>query len=129
MATGTQVREIVRPYHDAWTSGDVTTAGTFLAEKFTNLSPLSNFYNPTEYLASLRQFCQVVTGSDILSELYGDDEATLIYDLHTTTPVGTIRTAEHFRLTGGKISTSILIFDATPWHAMLANRAQEQQGQ
>lgn len=129
MTTGTQVREVVRSFHDAWTSGDVTTAGLFLAEKFTNLSPLTNYYTPEEYLASLRQFGQIVTGCDILSELYGDDEATLIYDLHTVTPVTPIRTAEHFRLTGGKISQTTLIFDATPWHAMLAERARQQSGQ
>lgn len=127
MTTATKTREIVRAYHDAWTTGDPTTAGTYLTEKFTNLTPLSNFYTRDDYMVSLRQFSQITTGSEIISELYGDDEATLIYDVYTKTPVGTIRTAEHFRLTDGKISQTTLIFDATSWHAMLAQRAQAQQ--
>ncbi|WP_211370224.1 hypothetical protein [Nonomuraea turkmeniaca] len=59
-----------------------------------------------------------MTGLDLISELYGDAEATLVYDVHTATPAGTQRTAEHFRLRGGKISEILLIFDAAPWQPM-----------
>ncbi|HTK09017.1 MAG TPA: hypothetical protein VL485_17745 [Ktedonobacteraceae bacterium] len=119
MTTEIQSRQVVRSYHDAWISGDVTTAGTFLSNEFTNLTPLTNYYEPAPYLDQLRKFSQQVTGFDMLSELYGTAEATLVYDVHTSMPVGTIRTVEHFRLTDGKISTIILVFDATPWHKML----------
>ena len=35
-------------------------------------------------------------------------------------PVGTQRTAEHFRLVNGQIASITLIFDATPWQSMAA---------
>ncbi|HEY4388965.1 MAG TPA: nuclear transport factor 2 family protein [Ktedonobacteraceae bacterium] len=120
MTTEAQARQVVRSYHDAWVSGDIAAAGACLSNEFTNLTPLSNFYDVTTYLDQLRKFSQQVTGFDMLSELYGAAEATLVYDVHTSMPVGTIRTVEHFRLTDGKISTIILVFDATPWHAMIA---------
>ena len=46
----------------------------------------------------------------MISELYGEGEATLLYDLRTSTPAGTQRTAEHFRLAAGKIASIILLF-------------------
>src|SRR5512137_2597818 len=118
MTTEIQTREIVRSYHNAWVAGDVTAAGAFLADEFTHLTPMSNYYNRTDYLESLRAFRQLVAGLDMISELYGDAEATLVYEVHTATPIGTSRVAEHFRLTDGKISSITLIFDATAWHAM-----------
>ncbi|MFI7635636.1 hypothetical protein [Nonomuraea sp. NPDC049400] len=40
--------------------------------------------------------------------------------VHTATPAGIQRTAEHFRLHDGKITTIMLIFDAAPWQPMAA---------
>ncbi len=116
MTTQDQTREIVRSYHNAWIAGDVITAVTFLADNFTNLTSINNYYSIPEYEKALCQFAKIVIGLDIISELYGDTEATLIYDVHLATPVGTSRIAEHFRLTDGKISSIISIFDATAWH-------------
>ncbi|MGV4986794.1 hypothetical protein ACVB8X_27440 [Streptomyces sp. NRAIS4] len=36
-----------------------------------------------------------------------------------TAAIGTQRTAEHFHLADGRIDTIRLIFDATPWHAVM----------
>ncbi|HEY4028434.1 MAG TPA: hypothetical protein VGO86_18550, partial [Candidatus Dormibacteraeota bacterium] len=91
-----------------------------LAPAFTFQSPLMRFDDPAAYLASHGDFQQVVTGLDMISELYGEGEATLVYDLHTATPAGTQRTAEHFTLAAGKIASILLIFDASPWRPMLA---------
>ena len=64
-----------------------------------------------------------VTGVDLHSELHGQDQAMLLYDMHTNMPAGTLRTSEYFRLTGAKIaSTTILVVDATDWKAMLARQ-------
>jgi hypothetical protein len=60
--------------------------------------------------------------STLVSELYGEDEATLIYDVHTPTPAGTMRSVDHFKLTGRKISSLELIFDATGWNQWKSSR-------
>jgi hypothetical protein len=118
MTDGTQTHTIVRSYHDAWVAGDISLAATFLADNFVNFTSINNYYTVADYLESLRTFRRFMTSLDLLSELYGDAEATLIYDAHLALPVGTSRIAEHFKLSDGKIASIITIFDATVWRAM-----------
>jgi hypothetical protein len=120
MTTATQTRRIVRAFHDARTSGDFASAATHLAPHFSFQSPLLTFDNPSDYLASHAGFQPLVTGLEMISELYGDGEATFVLDLHTATPVGTQRTAEHFKLENGRIGSILLIFDASAWHPLLS---------
>jgi len=121
--TNSQSRQTVRGYHDARFAGDVPAAAIHLAEHFTFQSPLMSSDDASGHLAGLPGFLGVVTGVDMISELYGETEATLVYDVHTATPVGTQRTAEHFRLYEGRIASITLIFDATAWRPMMAMRA------
>ncbi|MBF6612755.1 MAG: hypothetical protein IVW55_06450 [Chloroflexi bacterium] len=112
-----QTRRVVRSYHDAWVSGDVSAAGAFLADEIPNPAPFNGFspapISRTDYLDVLAKFRRGVTGVDMISELYGEAEATLVYDVHLATG-RTFTVAEHFRLTDGVISKVILVFDATP---------------
>ncbi|MFJ8856613.1 hypothetical protein [Streptomyces sp. NPDC102437] len=128
MTPQNRTRQIVRGYHDARFRGDVPTAVAHLAEPFTFHSPLMSSGDPAGHLAGLPGFLKVVTGVDMISELYGESEATLVYDVHTSTPAGTQRTAEHFRLDGTGITSIMLIFDGTPWQSMLAMMSQEPPG-
>ena len=117
--TRIQTRQVVRAYFDAWTQGDVATASQYLADDLTFSGSVRNLNNAADYVVALRDFRKLVTnGNDLVSELYGDTEATLVYESHTV--AGTIRMAEHIRLTDGKISSIILIFDPT---ALLAFKA------
>lgn len=112
--------DVVRAYHDARFRGDVAAAVALTGSPFRFESPMLRFEDPAAHLAGLPAFLSVVTGVELRSELYGADEATLVYDVHTATPVGTQRTAEHFRLVDGRITAITLIFDATPWQALAA---------
>lgn len=114
-----RTREAVQAYHHARFAGDVTAAAAQLAGTFTFQSPLISA-DADGHLAGLTGFLQVVTGVDMISELYGEAEATLVYDVHTATPVGVQRTAEHFRVRDGRIESITLIFDATRWHPVMA---------
>ncbi|MEU7739947.1 hypothetical protein [Nonomuraea sp. NPDC049158] len=118
MSGANQTREVVRGYHEARFRGDVATAAALVGDGFSFRSPLMSSDDATGHLAGITGFVQVVTGVDLISELYGESEATLVYDVHTATPVGTQRTAEHFRLVDGRIAAIMLIFDATPWQPM-----------
>jgi ketosteroid isomerase-like protein len=112
-------QDTVQAYHQARFSGDAAAAIACVSPDFTFTSPLMTADAPG-HLAVLDGFLQIVTGVDMISELYGDHEATLIYDVHTATPVGTQHTAEHFQLKDGQITTISLIFDATRWHSIQA---------
>ncbi|MEV6205168.1 hypothetical protein AB0M64_35155 [Streptomyces sp. NPDC051771] len=116
----TTTRATVRAYHQARFRSDIPAATRNLAEPFHFQSPLLTSHSPHDHLSGLEAFLGIVTGVDLISELYGESEATLIYDVHTSIPtIGTQRTAEHFHLTSGRIDTIRLIFDATPWHAVM----------
>lgn len=116
-----ETEKIVRAYHDAYRRGDVSAAGALLAESFRFSSPMMAFDSPDQHVAALNRFVPFITGVDMISELYGESEATLVYDLHTSLPGGaaTQRSAEHFRVAGGRISAIIIIFDATPWRPII----------
>ena len=124
MATATETtQETVRAYHKAWTGPDVATAGAHIADEFTTRAPVGSYDTREDYLAGLANFRnQFVTGVDLIAEFYANEEATPLYDVRTNTPAGTIRTAEYFKLRRGKIASTILIFDATAWRAMLATQ-------
>lgn len=110
--------DVVRAYHDARFRGDIAAAVALTGTPFRFESPMLRSDDPAGHLAGLPAFLGIVTGVELHSELYGAAEATLVYDVHTATPVGTQRTAEHFRLTDGLITSIALIFDATPWQAL-----------
>ena len=112
-------REIVKEYHEHRSGGAFSLVSALLAKDFSFASPLMRFNSAKEHVAALVDFHQIVVGYDMISELYGDGEATLVYDLRTATPVGTQRTAEYFRLSRDKIESIILIFDATPWRPIM----------
>ncbi|MBP0453275.1 hypothetical protein J5Y04_27575 [Kitasatospora sp. RG8] len=115
-----RTRETVRAYHEARLRGDVAGAAAQTGEPFAFRSPLITSSSPTGHLAGLDGFLGLVTGVELLSELYRPEEATLVYDVHTASPVGTQRTAEHFRLRDGRIASIALIFDAAPWGPLMA---------
>lgn len=112
-------REIVRAYHDARFRGDVAAAAATVSDSsFSFRSPFITSADPAGHLAGLEGLLRVVTEVEMISELYGESEATLVYDVHTATPAGVQRTAEHFRVSDGKIDRILLIFDAAPWRPM-----------
>ncbi|WP_432929596.1 hypothetical protein ACQPZZ_05645 [Microbispora sp. CA-135349] len=120
MTTREQTRRAVRGYHEARFRGDVSAAAAHVGEPFRFQSPFFTSDDRAGHLATLPGFVSIVTGVDLISELYGEAEATLVYDVHTATPAGTQRTAEHFRLDDGKIVSISLVFDASPWQPMRA---------
>lgn len=116
-----ETETIVRAYHDAYRRGDVSAAGAQLAESFKFSSPIMAFDSPQQHVAALVRFVPFITEVEMISELYGEDEATLVYDLHTSLPgsAATQRCAEHFRVADGRISSIIITFDATPWRPII----------
>jgi hypothetical protein len=117
MTTDNQTRQVVSAYRAACKAGDAETAASYLAPDFSFESPLMRLADPHSYLASHIAFQKLMMRTDLISELYGDGEATLIYNLHAPIPGEIQRTAEHFRLAGGRIESILLIFDATPWRS------------
>ncbi|MFC4118857.1 hypothetical protein [Nonomuraea zeae] len=116
-----RTRRTVRGYHEARFRGEAAAAAAHLGEPFRFQSPFIDSDDRAGHLATLPGFVSIVTGVELISELYGEAEATLVYDVHTATPAGVQRTAEHFRLADGKIVSILLVFDSAPWQPMKAH--------
>ncbi|POX57358.1 hypothetical protein C3489_01215 [Streptomyces sp. Ru71] len=121
MTTGSLTRETVRAYSDARFRGDITAAAALTGDGFVFRSPFITSDSPDGHLDGLEGLLGIVSEVEFISELYGENEATLVYDLHTVPAVGIAqRTAEHFRLSDGRITAITLIFDSAPWQAIMA---------
>lgn len=118
MTTADDTQQIVSAFLDARSDPDRRDAIELIAPSFTFESPMMRITDRSAYLQSHRGFQLLVTGMDAISELYGPDEATLIYDLHTATAAGIQRTVEHIRLSEGKVASILIVFDATPWRPL-----------
>jgi hypothetical protein len=114
--------QFVLGYFDAWSEGDIAAVRTYLADDVTFAGPIKRGDTAEEYLDALGGFRKLITdGNNLISALYGINEATLIYVSQTV--AGPIRIAEHLRLVNGKISSITLILDPTP---LLAFRAAQE---
>lgn len=120
MTDPTGLRDTVRAYYESWTRGDMPRARSCLADDLDFQGPIDSFTGADPFIAALTGFAGMLTRVELLQELYAADEAALLYDCVTASPAGTIRTAEFFRLEGGKIVQIRLVFDATELRKLMA---------
>lgn len=113
MSQTEQTRELVDAYSTAWMGGDVQTARTFLADDLVFRGSIDRFDRADDLMAPLAQLSGMLSEVKILERFYDEDRAALLYDCITPTPAGTIRTAEFFKISHGRISEIRLVFDAT----------------
>lgn len=119
MSDTSQTRQIVDAYSNAWMSGDMETARSYLADSLQFRGSIDQFDRADDLMVPLQQLSGMLTGTEILERFYDSDRAALLYDCFTPTPAGTIRTAEFFKLTDGKIAEIRLVFDATILRQMM----------
>lgn len=106
-------KQVVTNYHDAWTSGDVITARTYLAEDLNFKGSMESFLRADDFIVALTMFQKMLRGVNLIQSFFSESGAALLYDCDTMSPAGVIPTAEFFTVTKGKITSIRLIFDAT----------------
>ncbi|MBM7845183.1 nuclear transport factor 2 family protein [Herpetosiphon giganteus] len=115
---------VVRSYFDAWSTGNIAPVHALLATDLVFAGPIKQGQSAAAYIEVLSTFQRLITtGIDLRSELYSDEQATLIYTAHTV--AGDILIAEHIRLVNAKIATITLIFDPAPILAFRAAQAEQ----
>ena len=108
-----ETRQLVERYHEAWTSGDFTTARICLTDDLDFRGSIDAFSNADTFLEAVKRFRRMVNGVTLLQSYYDDEGAALLYDCDTASPAGVIRTAEFFRVANYKITSIRLVFDAS----------------
>lgn len=106
-------RKVVDGYTKAWMNGDFDAARAYLADDVKFRGSIDQFDRADDFIIPLRAFSQLLVEVNKLEEFYDEDSACLLYDCVTDTPAGTVRTAEFFTVTNGKIVEIRLVFDAT----------------
>jgi ketosteroid isomerase-like protein len=112
-------RTLVETYHDAWTRGDFAAARRCLADDLDFRGSIDAFERADDFVAALGQFQGMLTEVKLLRAFFDDRGAALLYDCVTATPAGTIRTAEFFGVSDGRIREIRLVFDASALRAAM----------
>jgi SnoaL-like domain len=111
-----EATEIVRAYHDAWTSKAFDEAAALLADDLVVEVPINDYPTAQSFAAALKGFGPMVTKVDLLAAMSAGDEAMLLYDMQVER-LGPLRVAEHFTVHNDKIVRIRQIHDTAPVRA------------
>jgi hypothetical protein len=115
----TDTKHLIESYHRAWTGSDFQAARAFLDDNLDFQGSIDRFSNADDFIQALKGFMQMVRSVTLLEQFYDDNGAALLYDCDTGSPAGVIRTAEFFTVSGNRISSIRLVFDATALRAAM----------
>jgi ketosteroid isomerase-like protein len=106
--------DIVQAYYNAWTSKDIETAMSYVADDVICDAPAGRLEGIDAYRAFLGPFTGLVVGHELIGAFGDDDQAVLVYDIRTV-PVASAPGAECVRVREGKIVYNRFIFDRLPF--------------
>jgi hypothetical protein len=101
---------IALAYHEAWTSGNLDQAMTYIADDITCDAPGARISGAQQYRDFLGRFMTRLTGVETVASFGDGTTAVLFYYPHTAN-VSDAPTAECFTVAEGKITSSVLVFD------------------
>jgi hypothetical protein len=93
--------DVARAYHRAWSTKDLEAVGAHLADDLRVEVPINAYEGKVDFLDAVHRTARMTSEVNLLAELGGEGEAVLLYDM--TLPIGILRVAEHFTVTGGRI--------------------------
>lgn len=102
--------DTVQKYHRAWTSGDIDTAMSYVADDIACRAPGVDLDGKDAYRGFIGGFAPMLTGIGDIAEFIDRDRVALFYYLQTET-TSTTPAAEFFTVKDAKITESVLIFD------------------
>lgn len=117
--TNGKAMDIARTYVEAIANRDVSTILSISAEDVVCASPIGQTTGLEQFRAFHDGFARMITNLTILA-VYGDDEqAVVIYDAETH-PAPHSVVAELIKVKDGKLASTDVIYDATPFAAYMA---------
>lgn len=118
--TNGQALAVARIYASAIASKDVDRLISVSAEDVTCTSPLGQIEGAAAFRGFQEGFAKMIKHVNLVA-VFGDDEhAVVIYDADTY-PVAHAVVAEHLVVRNGKIASTRVIYDATPFAAYVAS--------
>ena len=106
---------VAMAYHRAWSTRDLDGVGQHLADDLEVEVPINSYSGKADFLEAVQRTARNASRVTLLAELGDGDQAMLLYDM--TLPIGTLRVAEHFTISGGKIRRVRQIHDTAALRA------------
>jgi ketosteroid isomerase-like protein len=121
--TANDTKKIAEGYAQAWTSGDVDTALTFLAEDVVCDAPAGQVNGVADYRPFTQEFVDRLVSATITNVLADAESAAIVYSFDTQW-IKDFRCSEYMTFENGKIKHITTIFDRLP----MAEAAKHAQG-
>ena len=102
--------DIVKTYHQAWTTGDIETAMALVADDISCRAPGVDLQGKDAYRGFIAGFAPMLTRIGDIAEFADGDRVALFY-YPQTAATSTAPAAEFFTVRDGRIAESVLIFD------------------
>jgi ketosteroid isomerase-like protein len=106
--------DTARAYYDAWTSKDVDTAMSYIADDIVCDAPAGRIEGIDAYREFLGPFTGLLLGHELIAAFGDEEQAVMVYDTRTV-PVASAPGAECVRVRDGKIVYNRFIFDRLPF--------------
>ena len=117
-------KDVVMAYQRALGQQDYKAARSYMAnDRFSFKGPLASHETPEGLLKDLEQLHHIVKGVDMKKVFVDGDDVCLLYDLITKEPPMESFTCEWYHVSGGKIQSLRVVFDARPFAAMFEKRS------
>lgn len=113
--------EAVRRYLELFYSGDLKSAGSFLAEEFSFVGPFVQTVGREAFLASARPLAAAVRGHRLLRQWEDAGEVCSIFELRLSAGggSGTVVLCEWHEVHEGRIAKARALFDSAAFRALL----------
>lgn len=98
----------------AWSSGDLDTTRSLLADDVTFAGPLGSTEGADAYIEGIQGMVKIIERADQQEVFAEGDNVCVIYDLVTKAPRATIPTVGWYKVRAGKISSVRAFFDPRP---------------
>jgi ketosteroid isomerase-like protein len=98
----------------AWTTGDLATTRSVLADDVTFVGLLGETDGIDAYMRGIEGLAKIVERADQQQLIVDGDDVCIIYDLVTSTPPATLPTEGWYHVVEGKITSVRAYFDPRP---------------
>ncbi len=118
MSTAAQVFD---DYLSAFTSGDMDTARSLIADDFSFAGPMLQVTGKEEFFAGASQLLPIMRGYRMLRQWEDGDEVCSIYEFKVETPAaaGAIVMTEWCKVREGQLASSRLVFDTAAFNELM----------
>jgi ketosteroid isomerase-like protein len=117
--TASPALRVALAYYQAWTSHDLDTAMTYIADDIVCDAPPGRLQGAGAYRSFMAPFTQILKQAELLAAFGDDTTAVIVYDTETV-PVRSAPAAECVTVQNGQITYSRFIFDRAPFDAARA---------